>query len=69
VNAIVALSNRLVTERHIHYPAHPLFCVVSDPARIIQLQFAIPQAKGPNTLRTLPPSQAGGAACPAVLAR
>jgi len=58
-----------MTERHIHCHAHPLFCVVSDPARIIQLQFAIPQAKGLNTVRTLPPSQAGGAACSAALAR
>ena len=58
VNAIVALCNRLMTERHIHCHAHPLFCVVSDPARIIQPQFAIPQAKGMNTVRTLPPSQA-----------
>jgi len=58
-----------MTERHIHCHATPLFCVVSDPAGIIQLQFAIPQAKGLNTLRTLPPSQAGGAACPAALAR
>ena len=47
-----------MTERHIHCHAHPLFCFVSDPARIIQLQFAIPQARGLNILRTLTPSQA-----------
>ena len=54
----VALSNRLITERHIRCHSTPLFCVVSDPARIIQLQFAIPQARGLNILRTLTPSQA-----------